>query len=63
MSQSLVEAVAHGRRLSVTDLDSQLETSGDLALLSQDGQLVALAEYNSGEGWLQPRKVFVVPGS
>jgi tRNA pseudouridine55 synthase len=59
LSPSQVEAVACGRRLSTTDLSRPIETVGDVALLSEDGQLVALAQSNPREGWVQPRKVFV----
>jgi tRNA pseudouridine55 synthase len=62
LSQSQVEAVGCGRRLWATDLGSQLETAGDVALTSEDGQFVALAQFNPSEGWVQPRKVFLVPG-
>ncbi len=60
LSPSQVEAVAFGRRLSATDLAGPPETAGDVALVSEDGELVALAESNPHEGWIQPRKVFSV---
>jgi len=62
LSRSQVEAVAFGRRLSTADLGGQLETAGDVALLSEDGELVALAQSNPLEGWVQPRKVFWAHG-
>jgi len=59
LSPSQVTAVAFGRSLSTADLAGPLETAGDVALLSEDGQLVALAQSNPHEGWIQPRKVLV----
>jgi tRNA pseudouridine55 synthase len=60
LSLSQVDAVAMGRRLSITELGAPLELAGDVALLSEGGQLVALAQSNPSEGWVQPRKVFLV---
>jgi tRNA pseudouridine55 synthase len=55
-----IEAVACGRRLASTDLGTPLELDGEVALLSEDGSLVGLAQANVREGWVQPRKVFWV---
>jgi hypothetical protein len=50
--------VATGRRLSAQDFPDPSIPPGEVALLDPDGWLVALAESNPSEGWLQPRKVF-----
>jgi len=63
LSPSQVEAVGLGRRLSTADLAALAETAGEVALLSEDGELVALADSNPHEGWIQPRKVFLVRSS
>jgi tRNA pseudouridine55 synthase len=55
-----VEAVIHGRRLPGRELnDGRAILEGQVALLDPDGNLVALAEHNPTEGWLQPRKVLM----
>lgn len=59
LHQAQVDAVGCGRKLSSAELGGQLEATGDVALVSQDGQLVALGESNFDEGWIQPRKVFL----
>jgi tRNA pseudouridine55 synthase len=59
LSPSQVEAVAFGRRLSIADLARPLETAGEIALSNEDGELVALAQANPHEGWIQPRKVLI----
>ncbi len=59
LSPSQVEAVAFGRRLSTTDLAGPPATAGDLALVSEDGELVALAQCDPSAGWIQPRKVLI----
>ena len=43
LTEAQVVAVAFGRRLGSTDLGRQLEIDGDVALLTQDGRLVARA--------------------
>ncbi len=53
-----VAAVADGKRLSSRDFPDANILPGELALLDSEGRLVALAESNSSEGWIQPRKVF-----
>jgi tRNA pseudouridine55 synthase len=55
-----VEAVIQGRRLPGCELsDGRAIPEGQVALLDPDGNLVALAEHNAMEGWLQPRKVLL----
>jgi tRNA pseudouridine55 synthase len=51
--------VAHGRRLLLPQPAGASLSTGPIALLAPDGQLVALAELNAQEGWAQPRKVLV----
>jgi tRNA pseudouridine55 synthase len=53
-----VAAVANGKRLSSRDFPAANILPGELTLLDSEGRLVALAESNSSEGWIQPRKVF-----
>jgi tRNA pseudouridine55 synthase len=62
LNQSQIEAVACGRRLNSAELGSQLEAAGEVALITEEGQLVALAQSDPREGWVQPRKVFLVLG-
>jgi tRNA pseudouridine55 synthase len=59
LDRGQVEAVVQGRRLPIQDLSGQLIPEGQVALLDPAGNLVALAEHNSSEGWLQPRKVLI----
>ena len=54
-----VEAVIQGRKLWARDLADQPLPDGQVAMLDPLGGLVALAEHNSTEGWLQPRKVLI----
>jgi tRNA pseudouridine55 synthase len=54
-----VAAVTQGRRLATRDLGDPAMPLGDVALIDPDGHLVALAESNPLQGWVQPRKVFV----
>ena len=55
-----VEAIAQGKRLSTRDLRGELNSSaGQVALLDSEGTLIALAEIDLAQGWLQPRKVLV----
>jgi tRNA pseudouridine55 synthase len=54
-----IEAVVQGRRLWVRDLPDQTIPEGQVAMLDPAGNLVALAEHNPREGWLQPRKVLI----
>jgi tRNA pseudouridine55 synthase len=61
LTAPLVESVAFGRRFATADVNVPVE-AGEVALLSEDGQLVALGRCNLSEGWIQPCKVFVVPG-
>jgi tRNA pseudouridine55 synthase len=54
-----VGAVVSGRRLFAHDLgDAEIRLPpGQVALVDPDGRLVAIAEYDRSDGWLQPRKV------
>ncbi len=54
-----VAAVTMGRRLATRDFGDPAIPSGELALIDPSGYLIALAESNPAEGWIQPRKVFV----
>ncbi len=54
-----VAAVTAGQRLATRDFGDAVIPPGEVALINADGQLVALAESNPSEGWIQPRKVFV----
>jgi tRNA pseudouridine55 synthase len=55
-----VEAIAQGKRLSTRDLRGELSSSaGQVALLDSEGTLIALAEIELEQGWLQPRKVLL----
>jgi tRNA pseudouridine55 synthase len=54
-----IEAVTQGRRLWGRDLLDQPIPDGQVAMLDPAGNLVALAEHNLTEGWLQPRKVLI----
>jgi tRNA pseudouridine55 synthase len=53
-----VAAVANGRKLDSRDFPDPGIPSGEVALLDTEGRLVALADANPTEGWIQPRKVF-----
>jgi tRNA pseudouridine55 synthase len=53
-----VAAVTTGRRLATRDFGDPVIPPGELALIDRDGRLLALAESNPSEGWIQPRKVF-----
>jgi tRNA pseudouridine55 synthase len=53
-----IAAVATGRRLSSQEFPDPSIPPGEVALLGPDDRLIALAESNPAEGWLQPRKVF-----
>ena len=53
-----IAAVATGRRLSSQEFPDPSIPPGEVALLGPDDRLIALAESNPSEGWLQPRKVF-----
>jgi tRNA pseudouridine55 synthase len=53
-----IAAVATGRRLSCQEFPDPGIPPGEVALLGPDDRLIALAESNPAEGWLQPRKVF-----
>jgi tRNA pseudouridine55 synthase len=52
-----VNAVALGRSLDAVPIADAGNATGWMALVDPDGRLVALAEYNSSEGRIQPRKV------
>ena len=54
-----VAAVADGRRLPAGAPGLAAVPPGPIALVDADGQLVALAEADTANGWVQPRKVFV----
>jgi tRNA pseudouridine55 synthase len=62
LNQSQVDAISCGRRLKSSDLASSVDLTGDVALVSEDGRLVALARSNPQEGWIQPCKVFLATG-
>jgi hypothetical protein len=51
--------VALGRRLDTPGPGHPPVPAGLVALVDSLGQLIALAESNPSEGWVQPRKVFV----
>ncbi|MGP0070094.1 MAG: tRNA pseudouridine(55) synthase TruB [Isosphaeraceae bacterium] len=53
-----VAAVTNGRRLNPRDFPDPDIPAGEVALLDPEGRLLALAESNPSEGWIQPRKVF-----
>jgi len=55
-----LDAVAHGRRLTARDLDKPALPGGDLALIDQAGNLVALGPYSAEEGLVQPTKVLIL---
>ena len=54
-----VAALANGRKLSAGDFADAGNTLGEVALIDSEGRLVALAEANPADGWIQPRKVFL----
>jgi tRNA pseudouridine55 synthase len=56
---SQVEAVAQGRRLSTQDLGAVPFADGQVALVDREGILIAMAEFDIAQGWIQPRKVLV----
>ncbi len=58
LDSAQVAAVTSGRRLSAADFPDIGIPTGEVVLVDSDGRLVALAESNPAEGWLQPRKVF-----
>jgi len=59
LDASQLEAVAHGRRLSIRDLGELPIAAGRVALLDNQGTLVALGELDPEHGRLQPRKVLI----
>lgn len=54
-----VAAVAAGRRIAADLEGSAGIAPGPIALVDQRGELVALAELDPADGWIQPRKVFI----
>jgi tRNA pseudouridine55 synthase len=55
-----VKAVIQGKRLPAGDLRGEWSgATGQIALLDPEGRLIALAELNLAQGWVQPRKVLV----
>jgi tRNA pseudouridine55 synthase len=54
-----VAPIAAGRRVSVGPEILAGAAPGPIALVDDDGQLVALAEFNAESGWVQPRKVLI----
>jgi len=54
-----LESVVHGRRLTPGEMGSPPIAAGWVALLDSAGNLVALGELDSRDGWLQPRKVLI----
>jgi tRNA pseudouridine55 synthase len=54
-----VAAIAAGRRIAVGTQTLPEISSGPIALVATDGQLVALAEVDPADGRIQPRKVFI----
>jgi tRNA pseudouridine55 synthase len=54
-----LDAVAHGRRLVVSELVDPPLRAAQVALVDSAGSLVALGEFDADRRWLQPRKVFV----
>jgi tRNA pseudouridine55 synthase len=60
LNQLQVDEISFGRKLSTDVLDIQAAVTGEVALVTEDGSLVALAEFNPQERSLHPRKVFVV---
>jgi tRNA pseudouridine55 synthase len=54
-----VAAIAAGRQLRSRDLDPAAGSipPGRVVLVGPDGRLVALAEFDPVQGWIQPRKV------
>jgi tRNA pseudouridine55 synthase len=59
LDSSQVAAVADGRRIPVELSSVPAPSAGSIALVDASGHLVALAEVDTVNGWLQPRKVFV----
>jgi tRNA pseudouridine55 synthase len=54
-----VAAVTAGKRLATRDFGDPVIPPGEVALIDPDGRLIALAESNPSEGWIQPRKVLI----
>lgn len=55
-----VEAIVQGKRLPVPELHGDSTgVSGQVALLDPKGTLIALAELDQAQGWVQPRKVLI----
>jgi tRNA pseudouridine55 synthase len=55
-----VKAIIQGKRLPIADLQGEWNgATGQIALLDPQGRLIALAELNLAQGWVQPRKVLV----
>jgi tRNA pseudouridine55 synthase len=60
LDQAQVEAITQGKRLSIRDLRIPWPgLAGPVALLSSGGKLIALAEVDPEQAWVQPRKVLV----
>jgi tRNA pseudouridine55 synthase len=59
LNQTQVDAVTRGGRLSECDGTHGLKEFTRVALVTRDGRLVALAEFDPALGWIQPRKVFL----
>ena len=57
-----VAAITAGRRLPAGPTALPGHSPGPMALIAGDGQLVALAEADPADGWIQPRKVFINQG-
>jgi tRNA pseudouridine55 synthase len=56
-----LDAIGHGRRLTTAhDLPEMVLPGGDVALIDQAGNLVALGTHNPDEGWIQPTKVLMI---
>ena len=53
-----VAAITAGQRLRARDFGPASIPAGRVALVGPDGRLVALAESEPSQGWIQPRKVF-----
>jgi tRNA U55 pseudouridine synthase TruB len=57
LDPSQVAAITAGRRLRAGDLGPDAIPGGRVALLDPEGRLIALAESDPSQGWIQPRKV------
>jgi tRNA pseudouridine55 synthase len=53
------EAVTHGRAIALPQGGIPVDPPGLVALVDSDSRLVALAEFDAGQKFLQPRKVLI----